>query len=230
MRHFIPVLVMLFLLPLNAFSEENIRSIQVNGRSTITANAEFATIHAELKVITSSVEESYAAVTKSLTDIAAALKPHGISRENLVTSTISQGTEYGWQDRTRTVIGYYSSCTLNIKIVNIGDTFRIHAALAEFPQLMTGTTQYGRNDESQMQITALQQALKDAQNKARAMADTLGAELGQVLHIREASEAAPFHPARMEAQLAAAPVDPGEVTTTGTITVTGNVSAEFALK
>lgn len=230
MRHFILILAFFSLVPQYCFAEEAARTIQVIGRSIITADAEFADLHAELKVISPSVEESYIGVTQSLTEIAASLQPLGISRENIITSTISQGTEYSWQDGTQTIIGYYSTCALKIKINNISDTFRIHAKLSEFKNLTTGATQYGRNDEPQMRIGALQQALKDAQAKAQVMSETLGAGLGQVLHIREEGETVPFRQERMEAKVAASPVDPGEVTTTGSVTVTGTVAVEFALE
>jgi uncharacterized protein YggE len=118
---------------------------------------------------------------------------------------------------------------LSIKIARINDTYRVHAQLAGFQDLMIVATEYGRNDESQMQTTALQQALQDARAKAQAMTATLGAELGEVRHIREA-ETSPFRPMQREVQLAAAPADPGEVTTTGAVTVTGNVMVEFALQ
>jgi len=229
MRYVILMFTLLLLVPHSSFSKENSRTILVNGNATITAKAEFATIQTQLKVISPTVEESYTAVTQTLTDIATALQPLGILKENLITSTISQGTEYGWQDNTRTIIGYYSACALGIKIPQISDTFRIHAKLAGFQNLMTGTTEYGRNDEPQMRIAALQQALQDGKAKAQAMAETLGAELGEVRHIREA-EITAFPPMNKAVQLSAAPVDPSEVTTTGTITVTGNVSVEFALQ
>ncbi|SHO51665.1 SIMPL domain-containing protein [Desulfopila aestuarii] len=229
MRYTILAVTLLLLLPLNSFSKGDSRTILVNGTATITAKAELATIQTQLKVISPTVEESYAAVTQTLTDIAKAVQPLGIEKENLITSTIIQGTEYGWQNNTRTILGYYSACTLGIKIPQISDTFRVHAKLASFQNLMIGETEYGRNDEPQMRITALQQALQDAKAKAQAMAETLGTKLGEVHHIQEA-EAMPFRPMSREVQLAAAPVDPGDVTTTGTISITGNVSVEFALQ
>jgi len=229
MRHTILLLTVFLLLPLKAFAEENSRTILVNGKATITAEAQFVNIQTQLKVISPTVEESYVAVTKTLTDIAAVLQPLGIGKEGLITSAISQGTEYEWQERNRTVVGYYSACSLSIKIARINDTYRVHAQLAGFQDLMIVATEYGRNDESQMQTTALQQALQDARAKAQAMTAKLGVELGEVRHIREA-ETSPFRPMQREVQLAAAPADPGEVTTTGAVTVTGNVMVEFALQ
>jgi len=229
MRYALFVLTILLYLPHNAFSSDNERTIQVNGNATISADAEFATVQTRLKVVSPTVEESYASVSQSLQDIAAALNPLGIKKEDLITSTISQGTEYGWQNNKQTVLGYYSTCTLSIKIPHIGDTFRVHAKLAGFQHLMTGATDYGRNDEPQLRISALQKALLDAKAKAESMAQTLGTSIGEVRRIQE-TETAPFRPMLREAQLAAAPGDPGEVTSIGTITVTANVSVEFTLQ
>jgi len=228
MRYVVFFLAALFLLAPTSYAGETTGIISVRGAATITAKAEFAVIHAQLKVTSATVEESYAAVTQSLTEIAAALLPLGITRENIITSAITQGAEYAWKNSVRNLIGYYSACTLKIKLDAITDTFRIHTKLATFQDLSIGSTNYGRNDESQLRITALQQALQDARLKAQAMAETLGVELGPV-HLVKESTIEPYPIAKMEAQLSSAPRDPGEVITAGTVTVSGNVIVEFGL-
>ncbi len=229
MRYGILLFTILLLLPQTAFSEEQARTISVNGTAEITAKAEHAIVHAQLKAVSPSVEESYGTVSRLLTEVASALEPFGVAKEHLIASAITQGTEYDWSGNTRTVKGYYSTCSLQIKIDAIQDTYRIHQALAGFQHLSVSYTEYGRNDETQLKASALQQALQAAQTKAQAMAETMGASLGQVLHIRESD--GPHMPVpRMEARLAAAADSPADVATTGFITVTGSVAVDFALK
>lgn len=228
MQYAILVLTMLLIVPQMSFALETPATISVHGTATVTAKAEFATIHAQLKVFTASVQESYAAATRTLTEISAALLPLGVTREHIVASAVSQGTEYDWSQNTRTVSGYYSGCSLQITVTALEDTYRIHALLANFPDLSIGHTEYGRDDESQLQITALQQALQNAQAKAGAMATTVGAQLGMVRNITE-SQTTSFPMAKMEARLATESQDPAAVTTTGTITIRGEVTVDFAI-
>lgn len=231
MRYAIFFLAALFLLPNNSLGDETAGTISVSGTATITAEAEFAVIHAQLKVTSATVEESYMAVTHALTEIAAALQPLGVTKADIITSAITQGAEYTWKNNIRDLIGYSSACTLKIKLNAIADTFRIHAKLATFQNLSTGATDYGRNDEAQLRITALQQALLDARLKAQAMAETLGVALGSVRHVKESTvEPYPMVKMAAEARLASAPSDPGEVITAGAVTVSGNVMVEFGLE
>lgn len=229
MRNVLIATFILLLLPQISFSKERLRSISVNGNSTTTVDAQYAKIVAQLKVVTPSIEESYEAATHQLSELAKTLQNHGVTKEDLTVSIISQGGEYEWSNNSQTLAGYYSACSLQIKINNIGDTYSIHRELAKYPSLSTGHTEYGRNDVSQLRTAALQEALKVAKVKARVMAETLGAELGQVLNIRE-SGSVPIPVGGFEARLAANPTDPGEVSATGSVTITGDVSVDFEIK
>jgi len=229
MRYGILLFTILLLLPQTAFSEERARTISVGGTAEVTVKAEHALVHAQLKVVSPSVEESYESVSRLLTELASTLEPLGVTREQLVASAITQGTEYEWSNNTRTVQGYYSTCSLQIKIQNIQDTYRVHRSLAGFQHLSISHTEYGRSDETLLKTSALQQALQAAKTKAQAMAETMGASLGEVLHIRE-SEGPHIPVPRMEARLAAAADNPADVATTGFVTVSGSVSVDFALK
>ncbi len=229
MRNVFAICVILLFLPQVSLSEERLRTISVNGNTSMTVKAEYAKIFAQVRVVKKTVEASYQATTTVVSELAKTLQKIGVKKEDLIVSVISQGAEYNWAQNTRTLIGYYSACSLQIKVNTLQDTYRIHEELAQFPELTVGQTEYGRNDESLLQTAALQEALKAAQTKARAMAETLGCELGRVLNIREAG--ADFTPiSRPEVRLTAAAADPGEVSTTGSVSITGNVSVDFEIR
>lgn len=230
MRYGIVVLTILLLLPQTLFAQEAVRSITVSGSSTITAEAEFALIHAQLKVVSASVEESYQSVTRLLSELAEKLQPLGVTKEDLTSSMVVQGTEYDYNTNPRTVSGYYSACSLRIRVKAIADTYRIHRELARYQTLSIDQTEYGRNDEALLHTTALQKALQAAEAKARAMTTTMGAKLGPVLDIREGN-AAPVPMRDMKGVFSAQEAaDPGEVTTTGSITVSGAVMVSFEIR
>jgi uncharacterized protein YggE len=229
MKNLYFVMFILLLLPQQALCGDSLRTISVSGKSTITLEADYAKIHGQLKVVSTSVEESYGAVTANILEISNQLQQFGVTRDDIVASVITQGPEYEWRDNMQVLKGYYSACALQIKVNEIKDTFRIHSALSQFTTLAIGNTEYGRKDEYTLQATALKAALKSAEAKARMMAQTLNTELGQVISIRE--ESSMDVPAgRPEMMFATRAEDVSDVTTIGTIAVTGEVSVDFELK
>lgn len=215
-----------------AFSAEQPRMISVSGSSTLTVKAEFALIHAQAKVVSKTVEESNVAMLSMISELGKELQAVDVGKEDFTVSVLTQGMEYDWSENKQILRGYFSACALRIKINAIGDTYRIHKVLARYPNLSVAQTVYGRNDEPQLRITALQNALKMAGEKARAMTGTLGVSLGPVLGIRE-SGVADVPIGRPEARLTASEAaisDPGEVSTTGSVTITGDVMVDFEIR
>lgn len=232
MKTIVLACVVLLLLPQLLFSEERPRTISVSGSSTKTVEAEYALIQAQAKVVSKTVEESNDAMLAMISQLGKELQAVDVKKEDLTVSVLTQGMEFEWADNRQTLSGYYSACTLRIKIKAIGNTYRIHKELARYPNLSVGHTVYGRNDEPQLRIIALQDALKMAEAKARAMAETLGVSLGPVLGIRESGDTS-VPVGRPEARLMASEAsiaDPGEVSTTGSVTITGNVSVDFEIR
>ncbi len=223
------VMFILLLLPQQALCTDSLRTISVSGKSTITLEADYAKIHGQLKIVSTSIEESYVAVTANILEISKTLQKFGITREDIIASVITQGAEYEWRDNTQVLKGYFSACALQIKVNEIKDTFRIHSALSQFPTLDIGNTEYGRKDEYTLQATALKAALKSAEAKARMMAQTLNTELGQVISIREESSM-DIPVARPEVLFATRTEDVADITSIGTVAVTGEVSVDFELK
>jgi uncharacterized protein YggE len=127
-------------------------------------------------------------------------------------------------------MGYFSSCSLQIRVDSIKSIYRIHNELSLYPILTIGHTEYGRKDESLLRTTALQEALRTARGKALAMAQAVDAELGPVLNIREAGASFPVPVGRQEAAFMSKAADLGDMTTTGSITITGEVAVDFELK
>lgn len=221
--------VLLLTLPFSAHSEERSRFISVKGQETLTSPAEFATIHGQLKVTSDTPQESYDEVTRQLVELTDILGSLGLTKDDIIASMITQKIEYDWRNNKRVVKGHSAGCSLQIKVDEIAETYKIHNKLAAYRTLTIHHTTYGRNDESSMQIEALKGALKSARAKAVSMAETMSAKLGPVLRIQEGvGYAVPVGRPEMAMQAARA-ASPAEVTTTGTVTVTAHVIVDFEL-
>lgn len=223
-------LVILLILPQPSFAGDILRTISVTGFATKTVKAEYAVINTEIKVVSKSVEESYQSVTTLLSELATKLQTMNITKEELTVSIITQGSEYEWVNNSRTMSGYFSACSLQIKVNTIDNMYRIHEALAKYPNISIGLTEYGRKDESLLRTETLQEALLASQIKARALTETLGGKLGPVLNIRETG-AVIVPTDRPSVQLSErTAAAPDEVSTTGSVTITGNISVDYEIR
>lgn len=224
------LMIILLTLPAAVLAEERGRSISVKGSSESTVKADYAKIHSQLKVVSKSIEESYSQVTSKLITLSNNLQEFGITKDELVVSVISQGPEYQWRNNSRELLGYYSACSLVIKVKTIGDAYKIHKTLSKDSALAVGHTEYGRTDSSQLENLALQEALKSARTKAEMMVEALGAKLGQPVLIREGGTPTVInHPGALR-MAEASSADPSSVTTVGNVTIRGDVIVDFEIQ
>jgi|GEM_PF-3879754 len=225
--------ILLLVLPIGASgnSDSIQRTISVAGSSAITVPAENATIHAQLKVVSDSVENSYRQVMDKLVALTEKMQQFGLEKADITVSAITQGAEYSWTANTRKLAGYSATCSLQLKVDQLQDSYKIHNELSAFPELTILRTEYGLNDYSKIKAQTLQQAILDAKNKAEVMAKTLDGGVSQVLTINEVGSQ-PMPMARSEAMMhdAAGAPNPINVTTHGTVTVNSHVSAVFELE
>lgn len=230
MKHAIFLLTLILLLPQAANSTDQSRTISVQGYATKTLPAEYAEIHGELKIVSDNASTSYQKVTELVTKLASQFKAQQIKKENFTVSVVTQGAEYTWANNTRTTRGYFSACRLRLKVESIENMYRVHEILANYPEVRISMTSYGRNDEAELQITVLQEALLASQKKATAMAQTLNSSVGRVMNIQESGGvAAPV--GRRVAQYADSGASaPEAVSTTGSVTISGSVRVDYALE
>lgn len=223
----------LCLLPLVAGAEcdSTTRTISVSGSSAVTVPAENATIHAQLKVVSDTVETSYKQVMENLVNLTKRMQQFGMEKNDITVSAITQKAEYEWAANTRKLSGYSASCSLQLKVHKILDSYKIHSDLSAFTELTILKTEYGLEDYSSLQAQSLQEALQKARKKAVIMAQSLDADVGKVLTIAEMGNQ-PMPMMRRDAVMleAASAPNPIDITTHGTVTISSNVSATFELK
>lgn len=229
MRLLLVIFVSLLLACSPALGSDDRQTITVSGQASINVEPHYAELRGNLKIVRPTIKESYSAITRIIQELAESLAPTGIGRDQLIASIVQQGTEYQWKNNSRIVSGYYSACSISVKVKDITNTYNIHTILAEFPELTLSATSYGRSDESELRLAALKKALLKARDKATIMAQTLGSELGQVIAIEESFSSPvpiPRYSARMAESVAS---DPGDVSTIGNISVSGMVTVTFSL-
>lgn len=211
-----------------AQADESIRKITVTGLSTSIVAAHYSKIHTKVKYVGKTIEESHTSLIQTLTSIIRSMKELGLQDDEITKSIVTQGAEYNWQNNSRVHIGYYSTCSLELKVNDLSSLHRIYNELSKHSALSIGGTTYGRNDKPELQNTELQKALLIARTKAETMAATFDIKLGRVLRMEEAGAGpAPLRPEVMYASRANDSTGGG---TFGSVTITGSVRVEFELK
>lgn len=230
--HFPIYFLFLLLLPVTVFGIESTdnRTIAVTSSYGMTVPAENATIHAQIKIVSDSVENSYNQVIQNLMELTERMKKFGLAKADITVSAITQGAEYKWTANTRKLSGYSATCSLQFQVGHIEDSYKMHTEFSTFPALTIQRTEYGLNDYSKIKAQTLQKALHAAKEKATVMSEAMDAAIGEVLTISEVGSH-PLPIARAEAMMqnAGAP-NPINVTTHGSVTVNSSVAVVFALQ
>lgn len=216
----------ILMLHVSTSSAEPVRTITVNNDAVAVLPADYSRIHAQLKIVADSMEKSRSAVQSDMEKITQNLVSLGIDTAEMTVSAITQGIEYGWENNSRVMNGYFSAGSLQIKVSDMEHIHEVYKELALYPSLSINYTEYGRNDKKQQETRLLQEALLSAREKATNMAEVLEAKLGAVYSIRQTSVPAPG-PQHFQAARA---MNDTPAVTMGSVTVRAEVIVAFELE
>ncbi len=150
-----------------------------------------------------------------------AIVQFGINRDNIQTSGYSVSPIMDYKQSPPITVGYRVSNQVQVKVQNLDRMGAlIDTAIGAGANNVQGV-RFTLEDDDSVRREALVQAIRNAQDKARVMADTLGVRLGAVKSVTESSGFTPppivFGAARAEA--AETPIIPGEVTVNANVTI-----------
>lgn len=187
-----------------------------------------AAVAPDLAIVTLSVAETKKTAREaldvangSMAKVIEALKKDGIAARDLQTSGLSIQAQYAYPEnedgtpRLPVLTGYSVTNSLTIRIRDIS---KVGAVIDEAVTLgvnQGGDIRFTNENPSKTVATARTEAVKDAIDKARTLADAAGVKLGRILEISETTSAEqprPLAAMRMakEAADGAVPVEAGE--------------------
>ena len=209
-----------------AFADDNVRKITVTGESKAALEAQYSTIHAEIKHVSKGMDQSYTELQQTLSKVIENLKKLGLSDKDIVKPVITQGSEYSWENSSRVHLGYYSATHMEVKVNDLALLPEVYNELSKYDSLTISGTEYGRNDQVEKINEELKKALWVAKQKAQVMADSLNTKLGPVFRIQEISSNTILQPVAYEKRMA------GENSggTFGSVDILATVSVEFYLE
>ncbi len=191
--------------------------ISVSGTGTVTVTPDIAVINLGVEVRAQTVAAAREGAAKALEAMRATLKRDGIEDRDVKTQGLRINPEYASRPTSQpTIIGYVVSNDVSIKVRQLDDASKVldNAVLAGGDSVRVNGISFEVDQPEKYHAQARELAVKDARERADALAKLAGVELGKPRTINEFSGPSSPVPAlaRSGAGLAdtATPISPGE--------------------
>lgn len=169
------------------------RTINVTGEGEVTAAPDIA--YVSLGVITekSTTTEAQSANSTVMNNVINTIKKAGIKDEDIKTTDYSIYPKYNYDETTKvnTLVGYTVSNTLNITVKDISKVGQIIDAAVGNGVNTCNSISFGVSDYEKYYNMALQNALSNAQSKAKTISNFLNIKLKAPITITENSTEIP---------------------------------------
>lgn len=194
--------------------------IVVSGQGSATVAPDLAIVTLGVSETRKTAREAMDVANGAMAAVIDALKKQGIAPRDMQTSGLSVQAQYSYPDnndgnpRPPVLTGYTVSNSLTVRL---GDIAKVGAVIDRAVTLgvnQGGDIRFTNDDPAKTVKTARTEAVKDAIDKARTLADAAGIKLGRILEITEggpSSEPQPLMRAQMAKEASdAVPIEAGE--------------------
>ncbi len=204
------------------------RTIHVTGNGSVVGDPDIATLNLGVSVEKASVEEAREAAASAMTAVIESLKANDVAEKDIQTENFSIYPQYDYTDDGRVLRGYRVNNTVSAKVRALESLSDIidDAAGAGGDIVVVNSIQFMIEDSTPLQTQARALAVKNAEAKARTLAEAGGVTLGKPVTITEMSfDGGPPIAFAESAALAddsarsSTPIQAGELTVTVNVTV-----------
>lgn len=205
------------------------RTIHVNGNGSVTGDPDIASLNLGVSVEKKTVAEAREEAASSMTALIETLMANNIEEKDISTENFSIYPQYDWTEEGRILKGYRVNNTVRAKVRDLNSISDVidDATEAGGDYIVLNSIQFMIEDTTEYRHQARTLAVKDAEAKAKTLAEASGVTLGKPVTISEntyyESPPIPYEPV---AELAAddgarssTPIVPGEQTITVNVTI-----------
>jgi len=170
-------------LPVQSPAVAAVAAITVTGTGTIDVTPDLARVMVSVQTTAPTATQAEADNARAADRVRALVARAGVSASDIKTLSLQVWPRYDYRSGESVLNGFEASHTLQFTVHDLGRIGAvIDAAVAGGATTVEGIT-YDTNDHTAASAQALAKAVKDAQVKARAMADAAGIRLGSVVSI-----------------------------------------------
>jgi len=157
-------------------------TINVNGQSTIKAEADEVSVYVGIETTEKTSEESKNANAKISDNVLVVLKTAGIPEGDIETSSYYIYPEYDWSNNKQELVGYRTSNVLKITTKDFDKVGAIvdSSVDAGATTIQSINFELSQDKQNEVKTQAISKATEDAKVKAEATAQGLNAKLGKV--------------------------------------------------
>ena len=212
------------------------RTIHVNGSGSVSGEPDIATLNLGVSVERDSVADAREEAASSMTALIQSLMNNGIAEQDIITQNFSIYPRYDYSEGERKLRGYSVNNTVQTKVRELDTLSDVidDAAEAGGDNIVLNSIQFMIEDTTPLQEQARAMAVKNAESKARTIAEASGVTLGKPVTISENSyyESPPIPYAVAETAFAddsartSTPIVSGELTVTISVTVVYEIENE----
>lgn len=162
-----------------------VRTIAVSGEGRVYAEPDIATLSVGVNTDAKTAKEAQTQNAAAMTKVLDALAKQGIEKKHIQTSDYSISTRYDYSGNTERFIGYTVSNMVNVTVRDITKLGAVLDAVTENGANRVYGVSFGVSDQQKYYKEALKLAIAAAEDKAKAMAEPVGAKLGKPVALTE---------------------------------------------
>lgn len=167
-------------------SPEFQNQVPVTGTAKVTAKPDVAVLSIGVTSDKATVQEAQADATNKMNAIIKEIKgKFGIADEDIRTSQYSISPRYDWTDGRQRTIGYNASQNVTVKVRDFTKTGDILAAASSLGANSVNGPEFVIDDIEKYKSEARDEAIKNAKDQARLLADQVGIKLGSIVGYNE---------------------------------------------
>ncbi|MBQ6374357.1 MAG: SIMPL domain-containing protein [Clostridia bacterium] len=222
------ILVLSVLLVLSCTAMADPAVITVRGTGVVSLDADTATINLGVREISKDVVEAQADVNRKIAGVIEKLKEMGIDASKIHTYSISIYPEYNYDSTS--LSGYSAETSISIETTDIENVGKYIDAAFESGANTFSDVSFTASEMTEESNQALTLAIQQAFDKARVMAQAIGADLGALKSVDEAEYSYADSSALYDKAMAAEDAGSGTQVYASPLQVSATVTAQFELE
>jgi len=160
-------------------------SISVSGEGKVVGIPDVATIDLGMTIEKPKVADAQTENTRVMNALIAELDKQGVDKKDVQTTGYSVYPAYDWIDGRQRLRGYTVSQNVHVKIRKLDSVGDILGKAGELGANQVGGVNFTVDEPETLNQEARVKALKNAQEKAEALASVAGVKLGRVINFQE---------------------------------------------
>jgi len=166
-------------------TSESQNIINVAGTGKVSAIPDIGNVEVGVRSENKTVAQAQKDNTAKMNEILKAIKSQGVADKDIKTAYYNIEPKYDWSDGKSTIVGYTVSQAVTVKIRDTQKTSEVLRVATEKGANNIGSLNFQIDDPEGLKAQARELAIKNAKEKAEALAKQLGVKLGRVISYSE---------------------------------------------